>query len=125
MLLVTFVEGAVLTMKEMGCSDVASLHIRQCGACQTMQTLALIVPTRPGGRVEELLQLVELQGLGDRYPKQLSGGQMQRVAVARALASEPRFVLVPKIPCSLVFITLFLACSDATSHTPETLDNDS
>ena len=41
-------------------------------------------------RVRELLQLVELDDLADRYPRQLSGGQMQRVAVARALASNPR-----------------------------------
>jgi ABC-type phosphonate transport system ATPase subunit len=40
--------------------------------------------------VRELLKLIELEELGGRYPRQLSGGQMQRVAVARALASNPR-----------------------------------
>jgi sulfate transport system ATP-binding protein len=45
-------------------------------------------------RVEELLQLVQLGGLGDRYPAQLSGGQRQRVALARALAVEPRILLL-------------------------------
>lgn len=40
-------------------------------------------------RVEELLELVQLRGLGDRYPSQLSGGQRQRVALARALAVLP------------------------------------
>lgn len=45
-------------------------------------------------RVADLLQLVQLQGLGDRYPKQLSGGQRQRVALARALASNPRLLLL-------------------------------
>ena len=45
-------------------------------------------------RVEELLQLVQLPGLGGRYPAQLSGGQRQRVALARALARNPRFLLL-------------------------------
>ena len=45
-------------------------------------------------RVAELLDLVQLSGLGGRYPAQLSGGQRQRVALARALAVEPRFLLL-------------------------------
>lgn len=45
-------------------------------------------------RVEELLGLVQLRGLGDRYPSQLSGGQRQRVALARALALEPNVLLL-------------------------------
>jgi spermidine/putrescine ABC transporter ATP-binding subunit len=46
------------------------------------------------GRVTELLELVELTGLGRRLPSQLSGGQQQRVAIARALAAEPRVLLL-------------------------------
>jgi sulfate/thiosulfate transport system ATP-binding protein len=45
-------------------------------------------------KVEELLGLVQLEGLGDRYPAQLSGGQRQRVAFARALAIEPKMLLL-------------------------------
>jgi sulfate transport system ATP-binding protein len=45
-------------------------------------------------RVTELLELVQLEGLGERYPAQLSGGQRQRVALARALAIEPRVLLL-------------------------------
>src|SRR5437763_3778749 len=45
-------------------------------------------------RVDELLELVQLPGLGGRYPSQLSGGQRQRVALARALARNPRILLL-------------------------------
>ena len=45
-------------------------------------------------RVNELLRLVGLTGLGDRYPHQLSGGQQQRVAVGRTLAPQPVAVLL-------------------------------
>ncbi|BAZ42097.1 sulfate ABC transporter ATPase subunit [Calothrix sp. NIES-4101] len=45
-------------------------------------------------KVEELLELVQLSGLGNRYPSQLSGGQRQRVALARALAVEPNVLLL-------------------------------
>ncbi|QLF68571.1 sulfate/molybdate ABC transporter ATP-binding protein [Peteryoungia desertarenae] len=45
-------------------------------------------------RVDELLNLVQLGGLGTRFPGQISGGQRQRVALARALAVDPRVLLL-------------------------------
>jgi sulfate transport system ATP-binding protein len=45
-------------------------------------------------RVHELLQLVQLDWLADRFPHQLSGGQRQRIALARALAVEPKVLLL-------------------------------
>ena len=45
-------------------------------------------------RVQEMLELVQLEKLGNRYPRQLSGGQQQRVALARALSFKPRLLLL-------------------------------
>ena len=50
---------------------------------------------------EELLELVQLQGLGHRYPHELSGGQQQRVALARALAPSPSLLLLDEPLSSL------------------------
>jgi sulfate transport system ATP-binding protein len=51
-------------------------------------------PATIGRRVDEMLALIGLHGLGTRYPHELSGGQRQRVALARALAPSPRVLLL-------------------------------
>src|SRR5467141_1004521 len=57
--------------------------------------LPLLLAGKPGAReaARQRLAWVELDGLGDRFPHQLSGGQMQRVAIARALIHSPRLLL--------------------------------
>jgi sulfate/thiosulfate transport system ATP-binding protein len=51
-------------------------------------------PDRIQKKVDDLLALVQLQAMADRYPNQLSRGQRQRVALARALAVEPKMLLL-------------------------------
>jgi len=55
--------------------------------------LLLAGKTDPRAAARERLAWVELEGLGDRYPHQLSGGQMQRVGIARALIHGPGLLL--------------------------------
>jgi len=55
--------------------------------------LAGMAPADIRKRVADLLDLVGLSAMGDRYPAQISGGQMQRVGIARALANRPKVLL--------------------------------
>ena len=56
--------------------------------------LPLLLLKQPDdARVAQMLEAVGLQGLGDRLPQQLSGGQLQRVDIARALVHRPALVL--------------------------------
>ena len=55
--------------------------------------LLLAGKSKPRETARERLSWVELDGLGARYPHQLSGGQMQRVAIARALVHDPAILL--------------------------------
>ncbi|HEY1467301.1 MAG TPA: ATP-binding cassette domain-containing protein, partial [Acidimicrobiales bacterium] len=61
-----------------------------------LKNVAFGVPRRERAarKLDELLEMVGLSGLGGRYPHQLSGGQQQRVALARALAIRPGIVLL-------------------------------
>jgi sulfate transport system ATP-binding protein len=93
-------------------ADITQTHARQRGVGFVFQHYALFrhmsvfenvafglrvrkVPrAEVTARVEELLRLVRLDGLGGRKPAQLSGGQRQRVALARALAVRPKMLLL-------------------------------
>lgn len=59
-------------------------------------------PDRRPARIYELMEMVGLDpGLVDRYPEQLSGGQCQRVAIARSIAARPALLIADEVTSSL------------------------
>lgn len=69
--------------------------------------LPLLLAGKPNARATAIERLVwvELDGLGDRYPHQLSGGQMQRVGIARALVQSPAILLADEPTGNLDTVT--------------------
>lgn len=58
-----------------------------------LKRVAGMDPPKIAKRVEECLHMVDLEGYGDRKPSELSGGQRKRVGFARAIATEPKYML--------------------------------
>jgi putative ABC transport system ATP-binding protein len=99
------IDGA--TTSRLGDAELTKLRRDKVGfifqSFQLLHTLSVIenieLPLLLSGQgnareaAHERLRWVELEGLGERFPHQLSGGQMQRVAIARALVHSPKILL--------------------------------
>jgi len=98
---------AGISTAELGDAELTALRRERVGfifqSFQLLHTLTvfenvelpLLLAGKSGARAaaRERLAHVELDGLGERFPHQLSGGQMQRVAIARALIHSPQILL--------------------------------
>jgi oligopeptide/dipeptide ABC transporter ATP-binding protein len=88
-----------------------ALNPRHTIAASILEPLTIHFPHDPAERERLLIQAMERSGLkpyaryADRYPHQLSGGQLQRAAIARAIAIQPRF-LVADEPVAMLDVSI-------------------
>ena len=82
-------QRALLRRRQVGFVFQAFHVLPHLDVAQNVALPLMLLREPDGGRVEQMLQAVGLQGLGARLPQQLSGGQLQRVAIARAQIHRP------------------------------------